>query len=359
MITFVDLNREEYGVEPICAVLPIAPSTYYERKRQEREPDRRSERTVRDEMLVGLIRKVWESNYRVYGARKVWCQLRRDGVEVARCTVERLMRQHGLKGAVRGQKTPRTTLSEENQNHPTDLVDRDFTVEGPNRLWVADLTYIRTRKGFVYAAFVIDAFSRFIVGWRVSAHLTTGLALDALEQALWARPADPDHDLVHHSDRGSQYTSIRYTNILRPKTASGGSLPSNPYVTSSWWFLFRCRPKWNDYQIYKTITKVDAPSSPSGEDEDGGLTRFGNPLYRSRNFFGPPTSFPDHGSRKGANVFPECGIPGLNLLSERSVSVSDVFPECGIPGLNLLSERSVSVSDLFPEGSVSFSDFLA
>ena len=267
MITFVDLNREEYGVEPICAVLPIAPSTYYERKRQEREPDRRSERTVRDEMLVGLIRKVWESNYRVYGARKVWCQLRRDGVEVARCTVERLMRQHGLKGGVRGQKTPRTTLSEENQNHPTDLVDRDFTVEGPNRLWVADLTYIRTRKGFVYAAFVIDAFSRFIVGWRVSAHLTTGLALDALEQALWARPADPDHDLVHHSDRGSQYTSIRYTNILHqsgisPSVGSVGDSYDNALAESVIGLykteLIKTRPWQNLNQVeWATLRWVD------------------------------------------------------------------------------------------------------
>ena len=212
MTAFVDEHRDTYGVEPICAELPIAPSVYYEAKRREREPGRRSERAKRDEVLRPLVRRVWESNYGVYGARKVWRQLQREGVEVARCTVERLMRQEGLVGVVRGQ-TKRTTIPDENAARPADLVDRSFGAEGPNRLWVADITYVATWSGFVYAAFVVDAFSRFIVGWRVSTSLTTGLALDALEQALWARRPDSGH-LVHHSDRGSQYLSIRYTSRL-------------------------------------------------------------------------------------------------------------------------------------------------
>ena len=212
MTAFIDEHRESYGVEPICAELPIAPSVYYEAKRREREPERRSARAKRDEVLGPLIRRVWETNFGVYGARKVWRQLQREGVEVARRSVERLMRLEGLVGVVRGEKR-RTTIPDEDAAKPADLVDRSFWADRPNRLWVADITYVPTWPGFVYAAFVLDAYSRFIVGWRVSASLRTDLALDALEQALWARRPDPGR-LVHHSDRGSQYLSIRYTNRL-------------------------------------------------------------------------------------------------------------------------------------------------
>ena len=219
MTSFVDENRADYGVEPICAELPIAPSVYYEHKRREREPERRSARCKRDGELRVRIRRVWESNFGVYGARKVWRQLQREGVGVARCTVERLMRQEGLKGVVRGE-TKRTTIPDDSAARPADLVDRSFEADGPDRLWVADITYVPTWSGFAYAALVIDAYSRFIVGWRVSASLRTDLALDALEQAIWARrpdTADPDRRLVHHSDAGSQGGFNRSSQHLRVK----------------------------------------------------------------------------------------------------------------------------------------------
>jgi len=212
MTSFIDAHREEYGVEPICEVVPIAPSTYYEHKRRERDPTREPERTRRDAVLSEEIQRVWEENRKVYGARKVWRQLGREGITVARCTVERLMRRMGLGGAVRGKRI-RTTIPEEALARPADLVERDFTARRPNQLWVADLTYVGTWSGFVYVAFVIDAFSRRIVGWRVSRSLRGDLALDALEQALYARP--DTRELVHHSDRGAQYLAIRYTERLR------------------------------------------------------------------------------------------------------------------------------------------------
>ncbi len=208
MTAFIDVHREEYGVEPICAMLPIAPSTYYAKK--SRPP---SERSLRDGRLKIEIIRVYEENHAVYGPRKVWRQLRREGLDVARCTVERLMRALGLKGAVRGKKHF-TTISDEAAPRPADLVDRDFSAAGPNRLWLADLTYIRTWSGFVYAAFVIDAYSRMILGWQTSTSLRTDLALDALEMALWRREHDGLEGLVHHSDRGVQYLSIRYTERL-------------------------------------------------------------------------------------------------------------------------------------------------
>jgi transposase InsO family protein len=212
MVAFIDENRSQYGVEPICATLPIAPSTYYEHRARSRDPDRRPERAKRDETLRDEIRRVWDENFAVYGAEKVWRQLRREGVDVARCTVERLMRVSGLRGAVRGRAFRVTTEADLEAVRPPDLVQREFRAERPNQLWVADLTYVATWAGFVYVAFVIDVFARSIVGWRVSNSLRSDLALDALEQALHARaPAD---DLVHHSDRGGQYLSIRYTERL-------------------------------------------------------------------------------------------------------------------------------------------------
>jgi putative transposase len=211
MVSFIDEYRTAYGVEPICALLPIAPSTYYHHKACEADPDKRSARAKRDEQLGVEVQRVWEENFRVYGARKVWRQLGREGVSVARCTVERLMQKIGIHGVVRGKK-PFTTVSDPEQERAPDLVKRQFTATRPNQLWVADFTYVATWSGFVYVAFVIDVYARAIVGWRVSRSMKTGLVLDALEQALWARK--DREDLIHHSDRGSQYLSIRYTERL-------------------------------------------------------------------------------------------------------------------------------------------------
>jgi putative transposase len=207
MIAYIDRHKDRFGVEPICRLLPIAPSTYYARK--QRPP---SARAVRDARLKAEIRRVYDDNFGVYGARKVWRQLHREGIPVARCTVERLMGELGLRGAVRG-KTHRTTTPDAAAPRPADLVDRDFAAQRPNRLWVADLTYVATWSGFVYVALVIDAFSRYLVGWQASRSLRTDLALDALEMAIWRRQAQLD-GLVHHSDRGSQYLSVRYTQRL-------------------------------------------------------------------------------------------------------------------------------------------------
>ncbi len=227
MTSFIDDHREAYGVEPICTVLPIAPSSYYEQKARQADPTRLPPRVQRDAVLSEEIERVWKENRRVYGAPKVWHQMNREGISVARCTVERLMRQMGLKGAVRGRK-PKTTIPDELADRPADLVSRDFTANRPNRLWVADLTYVATWMGFVYVAFIFDVFSRLIVGWRVSRSLRSDLALDALEQALWARPGSDD--LVHHSDRGVQYVSIRYTERL----AEAGIEPSVGSVGDSY-----------------------------------------------------------------------------------------------------------------------------
>ena len=212
MVSFIDEHRDVYGVEPICAQLPIAPSTYYEQCMRRENPARLPERSVRDASLREEVERVWKENRGVYGARKVWLQLKREGFEVARCTVERLMRQMGLKGVVRGRAFRKTTIPDATADRPADLVRRRFQADRPNRLWVSDLTYVATWSGFVYVAFVLDVFSRRIVGWRVSSSLRSDLALDALEQALHAR-RDLDQ-LVHHSDRGVQYVSIRYTERL-------------------------------------------------------------------------------------------------------------------------------------------------
>ena len=211
MLAFIDAHREEYGVESICKLLPIAPSTYYEHKARQSDPTRIPKRVQRDVELRGLIRRVWEENFRVYGARKVWKQLHREHIPVARCTVERLMRQEGLRGVVRGRRT-RTTIADEALEKPLDRVQRRFTASRPDELWVADFTFVATWSGFVYVAFVIDVFARRIVGWRVSRSMHTELVLDAFEQALHARQAQ--HGLIHHSDHGSQYLSIRYTERL-------------------------------------------------------------------------------------------------------------------------------------------------
>lgn len=207
MTRFIDTERGRFGAEPICRVMDFAPSTYWARRM--RPP---SDRRLRDEWLSGEIKRVFETNYGVYGARKVWRQLNREGISVARCTVERLMRMHGLEGTRRGKKY-KTTIPDDTAMRPADLVDRNFTATRPNQLWVADLTYVRTWASRCYMALVIDVYSRFIVGWALATHLKTELALDALEMAIWRRDTALD-GLVHHSDQGSQYTSIRYTERL-------------------------------------------------------------------------------------------------------------------------------------------------
>ena len=213
MINYIDSNKEKYGVESICKVLPIAPSTYYDHKDKQRNPDKRSSRAKRDEHLKDDIQRVWEDNFRVYGVRKIWRQLNREDIGVARCTVERLMKIQGLRGVVRGRRI-KTTFPSRLAERPLDLVNRDYKVTRPNSLWVADLTYVATWRGFVYVAFVIDAFARRIVGWRVSTSLHTDIALDALEQALHDRRIGEQDQLIHHSDRGVQYVAIRYADRL-------------------------------------------------------------------------------------------------------------------------------------------------
>jgi len=211
MVTFIDDHRATYGVAPICAVLPIAPSTYYQAKARAADPSRLPARATRDAVLRERILQIWKANFCVYGVRKVWRELIRQKIAVARCTVARLMRELGLQGIRRGKKV-RTTVPDEAAARPADLVQRQFVATRPNALWVADLTYVATWRGFAYVAFVVDVYSRMIVGWRVSTSLRTDLALDALEQALYAR--ETSERLVHHSDRGVQYLAIRYTERL-------------------------------------------------------------------------------------------------------------------------------------------------
>jgi len=215
MVAFIDAHREAYGVEPICAVLPIAPSTYYLKKAQEADSTRRSARAQRDAIVRTEIQRVWTTHRQVYGARKVWRQLQREQIVTPRCAVERLMRDLKLTGVVRGRRT-RTTIPEEAAERPLDLVARDFTATRPNQLWVSDLTYVATWRGFVYVAFVIDVFSRRIVGWRVSSSLRSDLALDGLEQAICERRPGGgecgvdrgDVGIPHFSQRGSARNAV-------------------------------------------------------------------------------------------------------------------------------------------------------
>ena len=212
MKTFIDAQKGNYGVEPICKVLPMAPSTYYRYAARLADPALQSRRWHRDAQLMAQIQAVWQANFQVYGLRKVWHCLRKQQIAVARCTVARLMRQLGLRGVIRG-KTVRTTVSDKALTCPQDRVNRQFRAIRPNALWVSDFTFVHTWQGIVYVAFVIDVFARRIVGWRVSARAHTDFVLDALEQALHARC--PKGGLTHHSDRGSQYVSLLYTQRLK------------------------------------------------------------------------------------------------------------------------------------------------
>ena len=229
MNAFIDDHRDAYGVEPICKVLPIAPSTYYLHAARQADPAKVPARVQRDEHLCTAIQRVWDENRRVYGVRKVWRQLQRESTVVARCTVARLMHKLGLRGVIRG-KGVKTTISDKAAPCPLDRVNRQFRAARPNALWVSDFTYVSTWQGFVYVAFVIDVFARRIVGWKVSSSARTDFVLDALEQALHARRRKGDDTLIHHSDRGVQYVSIRYTERL----AEAGIEPSIGSVGDSY-----------------------------------------------------------------------------------------------------------------------------
>ncbi|HBA3838455.1 TPA: IS3 family transposase, partial [Escherichia coli] len=210
LMPLLDKLREQYGVGPVCSELHIAPSTYYHCQQQRHHPDKRSARAQRDDWLKREIQRVYDENHQVYGVRKVWRQLLREGIRVARCTVARLMAVMGLAGVLRGKKV-RTTVSRKTVA-TGDRVNRQFVAERPDQLWVADFTYVSTWQGFVYVAFIIDVFAGYIVGWRVSSSMETTFVLDALEQALWARRPS---GTIHHSDKGSQYVSLAYTERLK------------------------------------------------------------------------------------------------------------------------------------------------
>ena len=213
MYRLVDEHRQAYGVEPMCSVLQIAPSGYWRHAARQRNPQLRCARAQRDDTLLPHIERVWNANMRVYGAEKVWRQMTREGLCTARCTVERLMKHLGLQGVRRG-KVLRTTISDAKLPCPLDRVNRVFKADRPNQLWVSDFTYVSTWQGWLYVAFVIDVYARRIVGWRVSSSMHTQFVLDALEQALYARQPERNGALIHHSDRGSQYVSIRYSERL-------------------------------------------------------------------------------------------------------------------------------------------------
>ncbi len=229
MISFIDEHRDAYGVEPICKILSIAPSTWYDHAAKQRDPSKLSARVRRDQTLKPEIARIHAENFGVYGARKVWRQMGRENISIARCTVERLMKIMELQGAVRG-KTVKTTISDKAAPCPQDLVNRQFHAPTPNRLWLSDFTYVSTWAGFVYVAFVIDAFARRIVGWKVSRTANAEFVLDALDQALHDRHPASGGGLVHHSDRGSQYVSIKYTGRL----ADAGIEPSGGTVGDSY-----------------------------------------------------------------------------------------------------------------------------
>ena len=271
MIRFIDAHRDNtsaglrWGIEPICRVLAIAPSTYHAAKSRPPSP-----RAIRDAQLRPEILRVWEQNLAVYGADKVWDQLNKDGVRVARCTVERLMADMGLQGCRRGRLWVRTTVGDERLDRPADLVERQFRAPAPNRLWVADLTYVKTHSGWVYVAFIVDVFSRMVVGWQASRSLRSDLAIDALEMAIFNRQragADLSH-LVHHSDRGGQYLSVRYSerladNAIVASVGSKGDSFDNAMAESFnglyKWELIYPKGPWSglDDVEFATLTYVD------------------------------------------------------------------------------------------------------
>jgi putative transposase len=267
MIDFIDDHREGHGVEPICKVLPIAPSTYHLNAAKRADASKLSLRAKRDLALKIEIKRVFEDNFGVYGVRKVWRQLQREGFDVARCTIARLMRSMGLQGVIRG-KPVRTTISDKAAPCPKDHVNRQFHAPAPNMLWVSDFTYVATWKGFVYVAFVIDTYARRIVGWRASRTAHTGFVLDALEQALHDRRPVHRGGLIHHSDRGSQYVSIKYTERLaeagvEPSVGSVGDSYDNALAETinglyKAEVIHRCGP-WRNFEAveFATLEWVD------------------------------------------------------------------------------------------------------
>jgi transposase InsO family protein len=237
VVAFINDHRQAYGVESISRVVPIAPSTYYRHRARQLDPTKRAARTIRDEGLKAIIQRIWREHDHAYGSRKVWKQMGREGLREARCRGRRLMRELGLIGVVRGRAWTVTTQSDPAGERPADLVKRHFVATRPNQLWVADFTYVATWAGFVYVAFVIDVFARRIGGWRVSSSLRTDFVLDALDQAIYARCDNTVGDLVHHSDRGSQYLSMRYTERLadagiEPSVGSRGDSYDNALAES-------------------------------------------------------------------------------------------------------------------------------
>jgi putative transposase len=264
MVKFIDDHRGAHGVEPICEMLPIAPATYYEHLAKRADPARLSDRAKRDEALRPEIQRVFDANWRVYGVRKIWRQLRREGFDMARCTVARLMKSMGIQGIIRG-KPQKTTVPDKKLPCPLDKVNRQFRVPAPNMLWVSDFTYVATWKGFVYVAFVIDAYARRIVGWRVSTSPHTGFVLDALEQAVHERRPVKGMGLVHHSDRGSQYLSIKYTERL----ADAGIEPSVGSVGDSY-----------DNALAETINHSGAYAAPLGPRSPSYVQSRGHPSSR-------------------------------------------------------------------------------
>ena len=297
MIGFIDDHREAHGVDPICKVLPIAPSTYHDHVAKRADPEKLSARAKRDLALKPEIARVFAENFEVYGARKVWRQLNRESIPVARCAVERLMSDLGLHGVVRG-KPVRTTVSDKAAPCPLDRVNRDFRAPAPNRLWLSDFTYVSTWSGFVYVAFVIDAYACRIVGWRVSRTAHASFVLDALEQALHDRRPVRRGGLVHHSDRGSQYVGIRYTERL----AEAGIEPSVGSVGDSY-----------DNALAETINglykaEVIHRQHPAGRSrgtllrharraEPRGVTQTKQPPANPRRFSPPTTSQPERGGQ--------------------------------------------------------------
>ena len=267
MIAFIDEHRAVHGVEPICKVLPIAPSSYHDHIAKRVDPERMSARAKRDLMLKPEIERVFTENFEVYGARKVWRQLNRESIPVARCTVERLMSELGLQGVIRGKRI-RTTVQDKAAPCPRDHVNRVFHAPAPNMLWLSDFTYVSTWSGFVYVAFVIDAYARRIVGWRVSRTAHASFVLDALEQALYERQPVHRGGLVHHSDRGSQYVSIRYTERLaeagvEPSVGSVGDSYDNALAETinglyKAEVIHRCGP-WRSFEAveFATLTWVN------------------------------------------------------------------------------------------------------
>jgi putative transposase len=290
---FIDQHRETYGVEPICKILQVAPSGYRRHAACRRNPALRSVRAQRDDRLMPQVERVWQANLQVYGADKVWHQLNREGIDVARCTVERLMKRLGLAGVRRG-KVVRTTIPDKAIPCPLDRVNRQFQADRPNQLWVSDFTYVSTWQGWLYVAFVIDVFARRIVGWRVSRSMRTDFVLDALEQALHARQPELSDALIHHSDRGSQYVSIRYTERLgeagiEPSVGSRGDSYDNAlaetinglYKTE----LIHRRAPWKTMESVElaTLEWVSWFNWADSEVIDEKLSRKDNLLLRTKN----------------------------------------------------------------------------